>query len=127
MNDDTTSQEDLPWRAESASHEIARLEAQLETLAQSIERCRKISLAAKVSIAAGLAWFVLALLSILPFEATPLLAALAAVLGGVVLLGSNATTWEETEAALRQAEAARATLIGKIELRVVSNVPRTLH
>lgn len=112
---------------EAASHEIGRLEAQIEALAQSIERCRKISIAAKLAIAGGLAWFVLAFLWILPFEPTPLLAALAAVLGGIVLLGSNATTWDQTEAALREAETARAILIGTMELRVVSDAPRTLH
>lgn len=110
-----------------ASHEIARLEAQIEALAQSIERCRKISFAAKAVVTASLAWFVLAFLWIMPFAATPLLAALAGLLGGVVLLGSNATTWDETEAALHKAEAARATLIGTMHLRVVSDVPRTLH
>ena len=115
MNDDT------------APHEIARLEAQIEALAESIERCRKISYAAKTAIAGGALWFVLALLWILPFDATPFVAALAATLGGVVMLGSNATTWDETQAAMNQAEAARAELIGTMQLRLVGEPPRTLH
>ena len=115
MNDDT------------APHEIARLEDQIEALAESIERCRKISFAAKIAIAAGALWFALVILWILPFSATPFVAALAATLGGVVVLGSNATTWNETEAALHQAEAARDALIGAMELRLVSEPPRTLH
>ncbi len=110
-----------------ASHEIARLEAQIETLAEAIERCRKISYAAKTAVAGGALWFVLALLWILPFDATPFVAALAATLGGVVMLGSNATTWDETQTALDQAEAARAALIGTMELRLVGEPARTLH
>lgn len=112
---------------DTAPHDIARLEAQIEALAESIERCRKISVAAKIAIAGGALWFALMVLWIVPFSATPLVAALAATLGGVVLLGSNATTWDETEAALHQAEAARDALIGGMELRLVSEPPRTLH
>ena len=51
---------------------------------------------------------------------------MAAGLGGVVMLGSNNSTAKETEALLAQAQAARAALIGRIELRVVEN-PATLH
>jgi peptidoglycan/LPS O-acetylase OafA/YrhL len=110
---------------DTASHEIARLELQIEALAAAIERCRKIAFAAKTAIAGGALWFVLALLWILPFNPTYFVGALAATLGGVVLLGSNKTTWEETEAALARSEAARATLIGQIPLRVVSRAPDT--
>jgi hypothetical protein len=114
---------------ETAPHEIARLEARIEALTASIERCRKISFAAKVAIGLGALWFALAILRILPFDPTPFVAALAATLGGVVLLGSNKTTWEETEAALRQTEATRATLIGQMQLRLVGDIPAapTLH
>jgi hypothetical protein len=115
MNDDT------------APHEIARLEDQIEALAESIEHCRKISFAAKIAIAGGALWFALVVLWILPFAPTPFVAALAATLGGVVLLGSNATTWNETEATLHQAEAARAEIIGTMNLRLVSKPPPTLH
>jgi hypothetical protein len=114
---------------ETAPHEIARLELEIEALTAAIERCRKIAYAAKIAIAGGALWFGLALLWILPFDPTYFVAALAATLGGVVLLGSNKTTWEETEMALSRSEAARAALIGQMRLRVVSDVPvtPTLH
>ena len=48
-------------------------------------------------------------------------AAIAAVIGGVVLLGSNSTTWTQTEAALRASEAMRAEWIGQREMRVVED------
>src|SRR5664279_4912368 len=80
--------------------EIAQLEARSEALTESIERCRKISLAAKLTIAAGAIWIVLVLLGVIAFSPGTIIAAMAAVLGGIVLLGSNATTWTQTDAAL---------------------------
>ena len=109
------------------SDQIAQLEDRIETLTAEIERCRKISLGSKIAVAAGAAWFALMLLWILPFDSTAFVAALTAVLGGVVLLGSNSTTWTQTEAERHAAEAARADLIGSIELRVVGEDTPTIH
>jgi hypothetical protein len=107
--------------------QIALLEERIETLTASIERCRKISYAAKIAIAGGAAWLVLFLLWIVPFGPTAFVAAVSAVLGGFVLLGSNATTWEQTETDRAAAEAKRADLIGSIELRLVGDAPPNLH
>jgi hypothetical protein len=111
---------------QTSRNDIAQLEARIETLAEARERCRKISLAAKTAITAGAAWAVLTLVTLVPFYPSMFFGSLAAVIGGVVLLGSNKTTWEETEAALREAERMRAVLIGRMELRVVEE-SRTLH
>lgn len=111
--------------ANDALHDdIARLDERIETLSESRERCRKISLAAKIAIGAGASWLVLSLF--LPFVPSLFFGAIAAAIGGVVLLGSNATTWTQTEEALRAAEAARAALIGRIEMRLVGE-SRTVH
>src|ERR1039457_5674519 len=99
--------------------EIAQLEARSEALTESIERCRKISLTAKLTIAAGAIWIVLVLLGVIAFSPDTIIAALAAVIGCIVLLGSNSTTWTPTDAALHEAEAMRADLIGRLELPVV--------
>jgi uncharacterized membrane protein YqjE len=107
--------------------EIAQLEARSEALTESIERCRKISLAAKLTIAAGAIWIVLVLLGVIAFSPGTIIAAMAAVLGGIVLLGSNAATWTQTDAALHEAEAMRADLIGRIDMRVVDEGARKLH
>ena len=114
-------------RQDLARHELVRLEAQIETLTERLAWCAKISLASKIGVGFGLLWFVLALIGILPFGAATVAGTVAAVLGGVVLLGSNATTWDQTDLARREAEAARAALIGQLSLRVVENAPRTLH
>ncbi len=112
---------------ETAREAIERLEDELERLRVRRERCRKLSLAAKTAIAAGALWLALTLVGLAPFTPAFVFAALAAVIGGIVLLGSNATTWGETEAALHAAEAARAQAIGGIEMRVVEGGVRQVH
>ena len=120
MDDDTATQ-DL------ARHELTRLEGRIESLTDQVARCAKISVAAKIAIGFGALWFVLALVGILSLNVTAFVGTVAAVLGGVVLLGSNATTWDQADAALRDTEAARASLIGQLNLRLVGEAPRTLH
>ncbi len=109
------------------THEdIARIDDRIEALRDRAARCAKLSVAAKVAIGAGLAWLALTVLGLAPFLPLLWVAALAAAIGGVVLLGSNATTWNQTEASLRASEAMRAEWIGQLKLRVVEERP-TLH
>ncbi|HET7847565.1 MAG TPA: hypothetical protein VFL51_00750 [Pseudolabrys sp.] len=107
--------------------DIALVEARIEELAEQIERCRKISLAAKIAVAAGALWIVLTLLGAIQFMPAPVIAALAAAIGGTVLLGSNRTTWMQTQDALRASENLRAEMIERIELRVVGEERPTIH
>ncbi len=107
--------------------DIARLEARIETLQEAIARCRKIALAAKIAIGAGAAWLVLTFVGLAPFVPTLLFASLAAVIGGVVLLGSNSTTWKQTEAALAASESMRHDLIEQLELRVIDDDVPSFH
>lgn len=107
--------------------EIALVEARIEELTDQIERCSKISLAAKFMIAAGTVWIALTLAGVIRFSPAPVVAALAATIGGTVLLGSNRTTWMQTQEALRASENLRREIIGRMELRVVSEESPTLH
>lgn len=107
--------------------EIVRLEERIAELSERIARCRKFSLAAKVAIALGGGWLALTLVWVVPFVPSLFFAAIAAVIGGIVLLGSNKTTWEQTEEALRRAEAARVALIGSMELNVIDAGATRLH
>jgi|SRR6185312_4173114 len=111
---------------EISRDDIARIEAHIEELAQSIERCRKLSLAAKIAIGVSTLWMGLALLAVVPLTYL-IIAAMAGVIGGFVVLGSNSTTWMQLENALRASEAMRAEMISRLELRPVDNGLRRLH
>jgi hypothetical protein len=111
---------------EVSGEDIARIEERIADLREQIARCAKLALAAKIAIGSGAAWLSLTVLWLVPFVPFMLVAALAAVIGGIVLAGSNATTWNQTEASLRASEAMRAEWIGRLELRVVEERP-TLH
>ena len=106
--------------------DIARIEEHIEELREGIAHCRKLSLAAKLTIGGGGVWIVLTFLWLVPYVPYLTIAAAAAVIGGIVLLGSNATTWDETKAALGKSEAMRAEWIGRKEMRLVGD-NETLH
>jgi hypothetical protein len=116
---------------EDARDEIARLEAQIKQLAEAIENCRKIDLASKIAVGLGGILLLAIAVGVIRFDPTAFIAAVAALLGGTVLYGSNSSTSREKTAALRAAEAKRAALIGQIDLTLVADAdggrPRLLH
>jgi hypothetical protein len=107
---------------ENPSDEISRIEARLEELAETAERCRKIIMVSKAAIAVGV---VLPLLMMLGLFGSSQVAigSIAAVLGGIVSLGSNSSTLQQATAAIRAGEKLRSDLIGTIDLRVVGGRP----
>jgi hypothetical protein len=104
--------------------EIARIEARLETLAEVAERCRKFILASKAAIAGGGLLLLVMLLGLFDGSQTVAIGSIAAVLGGIVSLGSNVETLRQTMAAISEAEAQRSDLIGMIDLRLVGDRPK---
>ena len=106
--------------------EIERLEAQIDDLAARLERCRKFILGGRIGIVAGALLFAAILFGFIAFDPRLLLAAIAAVLAGIVMWGSNDSTAKEAAKELAAAEAERAALIESIELRMVAERP-TLH
>jgi Flp pilus assembly protein TadB len=102
---------------EDPRDEIARLEREIEALAETAERCRKMIRAARIAIMAGGVGVVMALTGIVALDPTVWIMAVAAVIGGIVMLGSTAATARQTAAAIATAEARRAGLIGGITLR----------
>jgi hypothetical protein len=101
--------------------EIAMIEARLEQLAEVAERCRKIILASKTAIAGGVALLLITMLGLLGPNQVVALGSIAAVLGGIVSLGSNVSTLQQTTAAISAAEAQRSDLISRLDLRVVGD------
>jgi hypothetical protein len=99
--------------------QILRLEAHIEELTGVIERCRKISLVSKVAVAAGGIWLLASMLGAIRFDPVAMIGAIGVVIGGTVVFGSNTSTSQQTAVAIKTAEALRAELIGKINLRVV--------
>lgn len=109
----------------STASDIARIEEHIDALRQSLETCRKIALAARTLIVIGAAWLVLTVLGQVDFVPLMLIFALAATIGGIVLAGSNATTWTDIEASLRASETTRAKMIERIDMRVIGE--ETIH
>jgi hypothetical protein len=101
--------------------EISRIEAQLEELAEVCERCRKIILVSKAAIAGAAVLLLLMMLGLFGSNQVAAIGSIAVVLGGIVSLGSNASTLQQTMAAMSAAEALRSDLIGRIDLRVVGD------
>jgi uncharacterized membrane protein YjjP (DUF1212 family) len=107
--------------------EISQIEARLEALAESAERCRKIIMFSKAAIAAGALLLLVMLLGLFGSGPAAALGSIAAILGGIVSLGSNTSTLQQTMAAISAAEAHRSALIGRIDLRLVSDGMRKLN
>ena len=102
--------------------EISQIEARLEELAEVAERCRKIILGSKAAIAGGAVLLLLMVLGLFGSSQVAAIGSIAVVLGGIVSLGSNISTLQQTQAAMAAAEAFRSNLIGGIDLRVVGEV-----
>jgi hypothetical protein len=99
--------------------EISQIEARLEELAEVAERCRKFILASKAAIVGGAVVLLLMIVGLFGSNQVAAIGSIAAVLGGIVSLGSNVSTLRQTLAAIGAAEARRSELIDGIDLRVV--------
>jgi len=107
--------------------EISQIEARIEELAEVSERCRKIILVSKAAIAGGAALLLAMMLGLFGSSQTAALGSIAAVLGGIVSLGSNVSTLRQTTDAIGAAEALRSDLISRIDLQVVGDSPMKLR
>ena len=101
--------------------EISLIEARLDELAEVAERCRKFILVSKVAIAIGVALPLVTMLGLFGLNQVAAIGSIAAVLGGIVSLGSNVSTLRQTTAAMSAAEALRSDLIDRIDLRLVGD------
>jgi hypothetical protein len=104
---------------EDLQAQILRIEAYIEEHAVVVERCRKIIVVSKFAAASGGILILAMIIGAIRFNATALIGAIAAVIGGTVVLGSNTSTMKQTTSDMKDAEARRAELISRIDLRVV--------
>lgn len=98
---------------------ISRIEAQIEKLAESSDRCRKIILVSKAAIASGVALLLFMILGLFGFNQVAAIGSIALVLGGIVSFGSNVSTLQQMTAVMSTAEAQRSELISRIDFKVV--------
>ena len=112
--------DDDPGQDVDPRDRILRLEERIEELTDVRESCRKIMLGAKLAIAAGATWLVAFTLGAAGFHPMAMIAAMAAVIGGIVVFGSNMETSKQAAAALKEAQALRTELIDKINPRLVN-------
>jgi hypothetical protein len=101
--------------------EILRLEDNIEDLTEALERCRKLMLISRLAIIAG---GICLLVLILGVTRDPMfmIGAIAVIIGGIVVFGTNTSTSKQTEAAIKADEALRAELIGQINFRAVEEI-----
>lgn len=112
----------LNWTDEDKStDEISRIEARIEELAEIAERCRKFILASKIAIAGGASLLLVMMLGLFGSNQAAAIGSIAVILGGIVSLGSNFSTLQQTMDAANTAEALRSDLISRIDLRVVED------
>jgi len=99
--------------------QISRIENDIEEYAVTLEGCRKAMLLAKVAIAAGIISLAAYLLGAIWLNSVAVIGAMAAVIGGVVVFGSNLTTSRQATSAMAALERHRAELIDTINLRTI--------
>src|SRR5262245_59871961 len=87
--------------------QIARIETSIEEYAKTLDGCRKAMLLSKVAIATGGIWILTYALGVVRFDSVAIVGAIAAIIGGVVIYGSNSGTSKEAVAAIKEAEALR--------------------
>ena len=100
--------------------QILSLEVQIEELAETVESW-KIILISKAVIAVGRILILAVTMGMVRFDPMVMIGAIAAIIGGTVVFGSNTSTSKQTMAAMKASEALRAELISRIDLRVVED------
>lgn len=92
---------------------ISQIEAQIDEIAEVSERCRKIILVSKAAIAGGFILPLFMMLGLFGSNSVAAIGSIAVMLGGIVSLGSNVSTLQQTMAATSAAEALRSDLISR--------------
>jgi len=79
---------------------------------------------AKFAIGAGTIWILASLFGAVVLGPTTIVGAMAAIIAGVVIFGSNSSTSKLAAAAIKDAEASRVGLIDRIDFREAARTSR---
>jgi hypothetical protein len=104
---------------ENVSGRISQLEREIEQLTETVESCRKFIRFSRLAVALGVSWMVALATGFYGSGPLSLIAAIAAVIYGIVGYGSNLSTLRQSVEKMRQAEAAREELIGGIDFETI--------
>jgi len=104
--------------------QISELEMQIEELTDALERCRKTALASKAAMGLGGILMAATTLGVVTFDPMLMVAGLAALLGSIVVFGSNTSTANQLLESMRSAEAQRAALIDRLNICLVEDAPQ---
>jgi len=96
--------------------EVVRLEERIEDLAARIESCRKLILVSRIAVAGGGLVLTAMLFGVIRFDPATMAAAVAALLGGIAVWGSNSSTAQQAAKELASAESDRSVLIEEMDL-----------
>src|SRR5262249_55135010 len=98
--------------------EILHIEAHIEELADVIESCRTFILISKVAMAVGESLILEIIRGGVGFDPRVMMGAFGVFMGGRVFCGKNRSILKKTTTAMKAAEAHRAELISRMDLRV---------
>jgi hypothetical protein len=104
--------------------QIEDLEAQIESFAEVAKSCKKWILLSKIGAIAGGVLLLANIVGFIFLDLRMTVLAIAAVLGGIALGGSNSSTLRRTLAVLRDAESLRARIINEAELPRVGDASK---
>jgi hypothetical protein len=101
--------------------QIADLEAEIDSLSDAAEQCRKSMVVARVATVAGVLLFVAALLGLIQPDPIALVISIAATLAGIGFYGSSRGSLEQLTDRIRASEARRAAMIDGMYLQPVQD------
>ncbi len=101
-------------------NEIAEIEARIEDLDRTLAGCRKVELASKAAIIGGAVWLMVMIFGLVFVSGLQLIAALALLIGGIVVFGSNVGTERQTRGKIALLETRRDELIDAIDPHLVA-------
>ena len=101
--------------------QIADLEAEIDTLSDAAEQCRKSMIVAKVAIGGGIMLFAVSLLGLIQSDAIIVVFGIAAALAGIGFYGSSRGSLEQLTGRIRASEVRRARMIDGMDLQTVQD------